>query len=97
MEEKRKPEVLIHYPNGIHEAIADALRPAPNIRVECTTLDQPNAGLSEAILSETDVLVWWSHNAYDEVPSDATERVKRRILDGMGVCRPPFRDVVPCL
>lgn len=84
IEEKQKPEVLKHYPNGIHQAIADAIKLVPNIQVRTATMDQPETGLSDAVLSETDVLVWWSHNAYDQVPTEATERVKLRVLDGMG-------------
>ncbi len=84
IEEKQKPEVLLHYPNGIHEAIADALKPMHKIRVRTATMDQPETGLSDAVLSDTDVLIWWSHNAYDRVPVQITERVKCRILEGMG-------------
>lgn len=47
-------------------------------------MDQPHTGLSDVALSKTDVLVWWSHNAYEQVPAEATDRIKRRIYDGMG-------------
>lgn len=84
IEEKQKPEVLKHYPKGIHGAIADAIKLVPGIQVATATMDQPEMGLSDAVLSETDVLVWWSHNAYDQVPTEVTERVKLRVLEGMG-------------
>ena len=84
VEERQKKEVLQHYPGGIHAAIADALQPLPNAQIRTATLDQPEAGLGADALLNTDVLVWWSHNAYDAVPVEATERVTTRIHDGMG-------------
>ncbi|WP_194165723.1 ThuA domain-containing protein, partial [Oceanobacillus sp. CFH 90083] len=30
-------------------------------------------------------LVWWGHMAHDEVQEDIVERVKQRVLDGMGL------------
>lgn len=84
IEERQKPEVRSHYPGGIHEAIANAIKPLPNVRIQTATMDQSEAGLADNVLRDTDVLLWWSHNAYDRVPAKATEWVKRRVLDGMG-------------
>lgn len=84
VEEKQKPEVLQHYPQGIHGILADCLRPLENVDVRTTTMDESDAGLSDAALAGTDVLVWWSHNAFDQVPAAATERVVERVKDGMG-------------
>ena len=49
------------------------------------TLDEPDHGLTEAVLAETDVLTWWGHVAHDEVSDDVVERVHARVLDGMGL------------
>ena len=82
--EKQHAEVNAVYPNGIHEAIADPLR-AAGFSVRTATLDEPEHGLSEAALDETDVLIWWGHMAHDEVQDAIVDRVQQRVLAGMGL------------
>jgi trehalose utilization protein len=72
------------YPAGIHGAIADGLREA-GFDVATATLDEPDHGLSDAVLATTDVLTWWGHQAHSEVDDTVVERVHRRVLDGMGL------------
>lgn len=83
--ERRDDRVRQIYPNGIHEAIAAYLRQQPDMTVRTATLDQPEHGLSEAVLNETDVLIWWGHLAHDEVGDEVVERVHQRVLKGMGL------------
>ena len=72
------------YPDGIHEAIAAPLR-EQGFTVRTAILDQPEHGLSEAVLDETDVLIWWGHVVHDRVNDAIAERVCQRIIaDGMG-------------
>jgi trehalose utilization protein len=73
------------YPDGIHGAIAAGLRAHDGLEVRTATLDEPEAGLSDAVLAETDVLTWWGHVAHDEVPDAVVDRVQARVLDGMGL------------
>ena len=82
--EKQHAEVAAVYPHGIHEAIADPLR-AAGFSVRTATLDEPEHGLSEAALAETDVLIWWGHMAHDEVQDAIVDRVQQRVLAGMGL------------
>ena len=49
------------------------------------TLDEPEHGLTEEVLERTDVLLWWGHLAHDEVKDEVVERVKKRVLEGMGL------------
>ena len=58
------------YPDGIHGAIAAGLREHDGFEVRTATLDDPDQGVGDAVLAETDVLTWWGHVAHDEV-SDA--------------------------
>ncbi|WP_224338006.1 ThuA domain-containing protein [Haloprofundus halobius] len=81
--ELNEPEVAERYPDGIHGAIAESLD-ADGFEVRTATLQEPEHGLTEAVLAETDVLVWWSHCANDEVADDVAERVVDRVNDGMG-------------
>lgn len=71
------------HPDGIHETLADVLsRFGHDVRT--ATLDEPEHGLTEEVLNETEVLVWWGHLAHDEVSDEVVSRVKQRVLEGMG-------------
>ena len=48
------------------------------------TLRDPECGLSDAVLTATDVLVWWGHMRHHEVPDDKVEKVVARVWEGMG-------------
>jgi trehalose utilization protein len=82
--EKTDPVVREVYPEGIHGAIANFLK-NNGIEAKTATLDQPEHGLTEDVLNETDVLVWWGHQAHDQVDDRIVEKVKDRVLKGMGL------------
>jgi trehalose utilization protein len=75
------------YPDGMHTVIADGLRAhrGDGIVVRTATLDQPEHGLTEAVLAETDVLTWWGHAAHHKVEDAIVERVYQRVIQGMGL------------
>ena len=73
------------YPKGMHGAIADALNEDPASRRRTATLEQPEHGLSEARLAETDVLTWWGHRGHGGVDDEIVERVAERVWQGMGL------------
>ncbi|MCR2823440.1 ThuA domain-containing protein [Lederbergia panacisoli] len=82
--EKSNQVVADIYPEGIHGTIAKAL--AENgFDVKTATLDEPEHGLTEEVLSETDVLFWWGHMAHHEVSDEIVNRVHKRVLEGMGL------------
>ena len=83
-QEKSDPPVAAIYPDGIHGAIAAGLREA-GFDVGTATLDEPEHGLTDAVLAATDVLTWWGHVAHDDVDDAVVDRVQRRVLDGMGL------------
>jgi trehalose utilization protein len=82
--EKKDKAVRDVYPDGLHRAIASALEEAPDIACRTGTLDEPEQGVPEAALRDTDVLVWWGHKAHDEVDDRTVDRVHARVLEGMG-------------
>jgi trehalose utilization protein len=82
-QEKTDERVAAAYPHGIHAAVAEALADVATVQV--ATLDEPSHGLTEAVLNDTDVLVWWGHMAHHEVADEVVDRVRRRVLDGMGL------------
>jgi len=83
--ERQSREIAAVYPEGIHGAIAAGLRAAGGFSVSTATLDEPEHGLGERRLSETDVLIWWGHVAHAEVDDRVVERVHQRVLAGMGL------------
>lgn len=83
--EKEMPEVAAIYPDGIHGAIAAFINKEEDLRAGTATLEMPEHGLSQEVLDNTDVLVWWGHCAHDRVADEVVERVHRRVLEGMGL------------
>ena len=82
--EKSDPEVSKIYPDGIHGRLAEHLG-EQGFTVRTATLDEPEHGLTYEILNQTDVLIWWGHQAHDEVSDEIVDRVQLRVLDGMGL------------
>ncbi|MFD2654717.1 ThuA domain-containing protein [Gracilibacillus thailandensis] len=82
--EQQDEEVAKIYPNGIHEAIKAFLE-TDDIHVETATLDEPNHGITDERLSETDVMLWWGHLAHHEVADEIVDKVHKRVLEGMGL------------
>jgi trehalose utilization protein len=83
--EQHRPESTAVYPDGIHEAIRGALVEHGLTDVRTATLEQPEHGLTEEVLAETDVLVWWGHVRHHGVSDEVAERVRRRVWEGMGL------------
>ena len=73
------------YPDGMHNAIAAALRQDPELTVETATLQEPEHGLTRDRLDATDVLLWWGHAAHGKVEDEIVERVQDRVWQGMGL------------
>jgi trehalose utilization protein len=82
--ERDDEHVRAIYPDGIHGTIAAALSKT-ELTVRTATLDEPEHGLSEKVLTETDVLLWWGHLAHKEVSDEIVARVQKRVLNGMGL------------
>ncbi|GIN58474.1 ThuA domain-containing protein [Lederbergia ruris] len=82
--EKTNPKVAEIYPEGIHGALAKIFEGTEH-QVQTATLEQPEHGLTEDVLNNTDVLFWWGHMAHHEVSDDIVDRVHKRVLEGMGL------------
>ncbi|WP_019375942.1 ThuA domain-containing protein [Virgibacillus halodenitrificans] len=82
--EKENDNVSDIYPDGIHQTIANFLQEA-GYPTQTATLDEAEHGLTEEVLSETDVLIWWGHKVHEEVSEEIAERVKEYVLEGMGL------------
>lgn len=83
---EKKPGIVQDlYPRGIHQVIADFVSGQPDMQVRTATLDEPDHGLSDEVLGQTDVMLWWGHIAHNEVSEAIVEKVHQRVLDGMGL------------
>jgi trehalose utilization protein len=86
LHEKDDPRVKAIYPEGMHVTLKGVVeRLVPGAVVRMATQEEPEHGLTEAVLEQTDVLTWWGHRAHEQVSDAVVERVQRRVLQGMGV------------
>lgn len=83
--EKHDEEIAKLYPEGIHGAIAKYLNSLDGVSAGTATLDEPQHGLTEEVLDNTDVLLWWGHMAHGDVDDAIVDRVQRHVLRGMGL------------
>ena len=82
--ERKQEHIAKVYPEGIHSALAEGLAPY-GFDIRKATLDEPEHGLTQEALDNTDVLVWWGHMAHHEVRDEIVDRVQERVLNGMGL------------
>ena len=82
--ERHNPAIAKVYPDGMHNALAGGLAPY-GFEITTATLDEPEHGLTQAALDDTDVLTWWGHIAHEEVSDEIVDRVQERVLNGMGL------------
>ncbi|KIL36435.1 PalA [Cohnella kolymensis] len=83
--ERHNEHVAGIYPEGIHNAIAGYLKKNDTFEVKTAVLDDPDHGLTDETLDNTDVLIWWGHLAHHEVRDDIVEKVRNKVLEGMGI------------
>ncbi|MDQ6419538.1 ThuA domain-containing protein [Paenibacillus sp. LHD-117] len=81
--ERENEEVRRIYPDGLHKAIGASFD--ERFEVSYATLDEPEHGLTEERLAQTDVLIWWGHCAHDDVDDRIVLRVRDRVWQGMGL------------
>lgn len=84
LHEKTNANVAGIYPDGIHGAIGQYLQ-SEGLPVQTATLEQPQHGLTDSRLDQTDVLIWWGHVAHERVEDEVVERIHQRVLQGMGL------------
>lgn len=73
------------YPQGMHGAIAAGIAPLlPEAVIRHAQLTDPSHGLTPEALADTDVLLWWGHEAHDKVDDAVVDAVITRVHEGMG-------------
>jgi trehalose utilization protein len=84
-EQKEGHEAGKLYPDGMHADIANYLNAQDGIEARTATLDEPEHGLTDEVLENTDVMTWWGHCAHGDVQDEIAEKVQKRVLQGMGL------------
>jgi len=75
-----------HNGGAIHDTLKCLVEECGDIEVRhIGTLEMPECGLTDEILNDTDVLIWWSHVAHDQVPYEVVFRVQEHVQRGMGI------------
>jgi trehalose utilization protein len=75
------------YPQSINGAVAEGLTKLGGGQIEAKTanLDDPEQGITESALANTDVLIWWGHMHHGRVSDETVRRVVNRVhTEGMG-------------
>jgi len=73
------------YPNGIRGGVLDGLIEADTsnlLDAKAANLDEPDQGISEETLANTDVLLWWGHARHGEVADELADRIAKRVQEG---------------
>ena len=80
--EKVKEAVKELYPDGLHAVIGQFLAETGDMEITLAALDDPDQGLPDEVLDNTDVLIWWGHGAHKEVNDDLVEKIRKRVYLG---------------
>ena len=80
--EKTDPACKAVYPDGLHATIKAFLDVNEDMNVRLAALDDPDHGLPDEVLENTDVLIWWGHMSHHLVSDELTEKIRQRVYLG---------------
>lgn len=89
--ERTQEKVKEIYPDGIHTCIAKFLGQEEELSVRTAVFDEKEHGLTEEVLANTDVLVFWNHMLQEEFSDDVAERVRLSCAGRNGAGSSAFR------
>src|SRR5438552_17280828 len=82
------------YPQGISGALYDHFKSVKGFEPKMAALSDPETGVSDAVLDQTDVVIWFGHHKHTDVTDDAVERfvrlVKEKGMDLMSILSTNF-------
>jgi len=83
--EKHNDFVKSIYPNGLHATIKSYLDANEDFEIRLAALDDPDQGLPDDVLNNTDVLLWWGHMRHGDVDDNLVNKIVHRVYtQGMG-------------
>ena len=80
--DEQQPQQKQAYENFLGNAVADHLSHQAGLRVISANIDQPDKGIPEGLLDNTDVLVWWGHVRQQEITPAIAKGIVERIKRG---------------
>ncbi len=85
--EKKSEAIRKVYPDGMHTVWKKGLEEllGSEVVVRTATLDEPEHGLTDEVLKNTDVMTWWGHAAHGDVKDEVAQKVAQRVREGMGL------------
>jgi trehalose utilization protein len=70
------------YGGFLGDTLAASLRRQKDFSVKSVGLDDPDQGLTDKILDQCDVLIWWGHQKHQEVTDEHVAAIIRRLKEG---------------
>jgi trehalose utilization protein len=80
--DEQQPSQKPTYENFLGNAIADHLAKKPGFQVKSVRLNDPEQGVSNEVLDQCDVLIWWGHQRHRELTPEHTKAIVQRIKEG---------------
>lgn len=80
--DERQPSQKQAYENFLGNAVAEYLQKQPGLSVQSVALDDEDQGLSDSVLDNCDVLIWWGHKRQAEITPETGKKIVSRILSG---------------
>ena len=80
--DEQQPAQKEAYENFLGNQIAAHLKTQEGLAVQSVRLDDPEQGLSPAVLNDCRVLIWWGHVRNSEVTAETAKRIVERIKSG---------------
>ena len=85
LHEVQSQAVKAIYPDGIHNCIKAFLNKDPDLEVTAVSLDMPDQGMPDALIEQTDDLIWWGHMGHHLVSDELVSKLYHRVQNGMGL------------
>jgi trehalose utilization protein len=80
--DERQPKQQQVYKNFLGNHIAGYLRSQEGLAVRSVGMDDPRQGLSDELLDNCDVLIWWGHRRQAEISIETAQRIVDRVNAG---------------
>jgi len=80
--DEQQPQQKSAYDNFLGNAIADYLKEQSGFKVTSVRMDDKEQGLSDELLNDTDILIWWGHVRNKDVKDELAKRIVDRVKAG---------------
>ncbi len=80
--DERQPKQQSMYENFLGNHIADYLSEQEGFTIRSVGMDDPQQGLSDELLDNCDVLIWWGHRRQGDISVETAQRIVKRIKAG---------------